>query len=197
MIKKKNLLQIFIGLLIVISLLSCDNNYMPRPRGYFRIDMPEKNYIEFDTTFPYSFYYPAYTKIIPDKYSKNQPYWINIEYPDFKGSIHISYKKIDNNLNDYLEDTRTLVMKHIPKASSIGEKNIINKTRHVYGKIYNIEGSAAASTCQFYLTDSTDNFLRAALYFNVKPNNDSLQPIIDFIKKDIDYFIETFKWKKN
>lgn len=192
---KKNLLHIFCALTIIFSLLSCENNYMPRPRGYYRIDMPKKEYIKFDSTFPYTFYYPVYTKIVADKYSKNQPYWINIEYPEFKGSIHISYKKINNNLNDYLEDTRTLVMKHIPKATSIGEKIIINKPENVYGKIYNIEGNATASTYQFYLTDSTDNFLRAALYFNVEPNNDSLQPVIDFIKDDIDYFIETFKWK--
>jgi len=49
---------------------------------------------------------------------------------------------------------------------------------------------------QFYLTDSTKNYLRAALYFNTQPRLDSIQPVLNFIKKDIDVMIGSFKWKK-
>jgi gliding motility-associated lipoprotein GldD len=65
----------------------------------------------------------------------------------------------------------------------------------VYGLVYQISGSDAASTYQFYLTDSTKNFVRGALYFDLVPNNDSLSPVIEFLKKDIEHMIMTFKWK--
>jgi len=61
---------------------------------------------------------------------------------------------------------------------------------------YNIKGADAASTYQFYLTDSTSNFLRGALYFDLVPNNDSLSPVIDFLKADIEQMITSFRWKK-
>jgi gliding motility-associated lipoprotein GldD len=86
-------------------------------------------------------------------------------------------------------------MKHITKANSIDEKIINNSNDRVFGLIYNISGSGAASTYQFYLTDSTSHFLRGALYFYFKPNNDSIAPVIDFIKQDINHLIKTFRWK--
>jgi gliding motility-associated lipoprotein GldD len=58
-----------------------------------------------------------------------------------------------------------------------------------------VEGSGAASPLQFFVTDSSKHFLRGALYFTVKPNNDSLQPVIKFIKEDINRFIDTFEWR--
>ena len=119
----------------------------------------------------------------------------NIEFPDFKGKIHISYKKIDNNLTAYLEDSRTMAMKHIPKASSIENKQYEDPVKNVYGLTYDISGTEAASPFQFYLTDSTNHFVRGALYFNTIPNNDSLAPVIDFIKQDIQHLIETFEWR--
>ena len=103
--------------------------------------------------------------------------------------MHISYKVIDHNLATYLEDVHTLVDKHIPKANAITQREYINKQNDVYGLVYDIKGSDAASACQFYLTDSTSNFVRGALYFNLVPNNDSLMPVISFLKEDIAHMI--------
>jgi gliding motility-associated lipoprotein GldD len=129
-------------------------------------------------------------------YTPQETYWINIDYPQFKGRLHLSYKEVNNNLVEYLEDSRSLVLKHIPKASAINEQVIANPGAKVFGIEYNIMGSGAASPYQFYITDSTDHFLRGALYFNVPPNNDSLSPIIDFIKEDINHLLSTFQWRE-
>ncbi len=197
--KSKNaytsLASILFALGIFLFINSCDNNYVPKPRGYFRIDIPEKNYISLDTNFPYKFEYPDYAEIHPDKHSPNEPFWINLEFSQFHGILHISYKKINNNLIEYLEDSRTMVVKLIPKASSIDDELILNKKSNVFGLKYNINGIGAASPFQFFVTDSVNHFLRGALYFNVIPNNDSLAPVIDFIKEDIEHLIETFEWK--
>ena len=183
-------------LLLLIVLLCCQNNYVPKPRGYYRIDFPAKEYRSLDTNFPYTFMYPTYAKIFPDPSKLAEPYWINILYTPFHAQLHISYKPIRNNLNNFLEDARTLVNKHIPKANAINQREFINENEKVFGLVYDIRGSEAASVCQFYLTDSVSNFVRGALYFNLAPNNDSLSPVIDFLKKDIEKMINTFRWKK-
>jgi gliding motility-associated lipoprotein GldD len=188
----RNILLVFV---IVVVLVGCDENYSPKPRGYFRIDLPEHEYIPFDTTFPYAFEYPVYANVTPDPFSPEEQYWININFPEYKGKIHLSYKEVDGNLVDYLEDSRQFVMKHIPKASGIEDSLILDRDRKMYGLVYNIDGMGAASPCQFFITDSTDHFVRAALYFDVVPNNDSLAPVIDFIKKDIEHLLATFRWK--
>ena len=180
---------------VVLLAVSCRENYVPKPRGYFRIDFPKKEYCKFDTNFPYKFEYPVYSKIVRDSSSLAEPYWINIVYPSFHAQLHISYKLITGNLKNYLEDSRTLVNKHIPKANSISQREFVDPVNRVYGLVFNIKGADAASTFQFYLTDSTSNFLRGALYFDLVPNNDSLSPVIDFLKADIEHFIDTFRWK--
>jgi gliding motility-associated lipoprotein GldD len=176
------------------AFFSCDHNYVPKPRGYFRIDLPEKDYRLFDTTYPYAFEYPVYTNIFPDTRSTSEPYWINIEYPQFKGTIYISYKTISDNLVEYLEDSRSFVIKHIPKAESIEDSLIYRPEDRVYGLMYDIKGTGAASPCQFFVTDSSTHFLRGALYFRTTPNNDSLAPVIGFIREDILHLLATFQW---
>ena len=183
-------------LVVLIFLGACTERYTPKPKGYFRIDLPEHEYARFDTSFPYSFEYPVYAQLSPDPFAPDEPYWLNIDYPQFKGRIHLSYKVVNDNLHEYLEDSRRFVMKHIPKANAINDSLIYNPQRNMYGLIYKIEGMGAASSCQFFLTDSTTHFIRAALYFEVSPNNDSLAPVIDFINKDIDHLINTFAWKE-
>jgi gliding motility-associated lipoprotein GldD len=196
--RSKHIYYLFISiylLFFILSMTGCNEDYSPKPRGYFRIDLPEKQYIRFDSTYPYSFEYPSYAKVVPDTRATSEPYWINIDFPRFQGRIYISYKPVKNNLNEYLEDARTFVVKHIPKAEAIDDTLIYRPEDKVFGLIYYIQGSHAASPCQFFVTDSSAHFLRGALYFNVEPNNDSLAPVLTFIEQDIQHLIKTFRWK--
>ncbi|MBI5219475.1 MAG: gliding motility lipoprotein GldD [Bacteroidia bacterium] len=178
----------------IFFLSGCSHEYTPKPMGYLRIDLPEKTYRVYDSEAPYKFEYPGYAKVIADKSFNTEPYWINLDFPKFKGRIHISYKDVNNNIAKFLDDTRTLVYKHTIKADAINEKLYTNSEKKVYGILYDIKGNTASSV-QFYLTDSTTHFLRGALYFNVEPNKDSLAPVVNFIHKDIEHLIETFEWK--
>lgn len=197
----QRLLRTLIFSLTVISgilLASCNNeDYYPKPRGYIRIDLPEHTYQPFDSTFPYNFDYSESARITFDEYTRQNPYWMNLDYPRYKGRIHISYKSIGgHNLYKLTEDAREMAFKHAPKAIGIGESFFSDAEDDVYGMTFRIEGRDAASPFQFYLTDSTDHFVRGALYFNVVPNNDSLQPVIDFIISDVEHMFDTFEWKK-
>jgi gliding motility-associated lipoprotein GldD len=189
----------FLFILPAFLFLSCNNNdYSPKPRSYFRIALPAKNYVLLDSIYPYTFEYPKYAIIKADEYSNKELYWINLEFPQYKGTLHISYKTIknDSSLFQYFEDSRNFANKHIAKANDIEPIPVSNAINSVYGLIYDISGVGVASTYQFCVTDSVKHFLRGALYFNIAPNNDSLMPVIDFIKKDIDHLIKTLKWKK-
>lgn len=185
-----------LALLLLMMVTACgDNNPQPKPRGYFRIDLPEKQYVTLDTMARYSFEYPVYATITPDYYSPDEHDWVNVVFPAFKGTIHLSYKHVRGNLSRYVEDAHKMIVKHIEKASGIRDSLIIDKERDVYGLLYFLDGEGVASPLQFYVTDSTQHFMRGSLYFNTYPNNDSLQPVIDFITEDVRHLITTLEWK--
>ncbi len=194
MSQNKNSLSIYLILGFFAILIGCQSTPLPKPRGYFRLEFPEKQYRVFDSIFPYRFNYPIYGQIVKDKYSGNEKYWINIEFPKHKAKIHISYREVHGNIDTLIEDIRTLAYKHTIKADAINEKLFSNPENKVYGTLYEIKGNAASSF-QFYVTDSVKHFLRGALYFSVHPNKDSLAPAIDFFGKDMIYLIETLEWK--
>jgi gliding motility-associated lipoprotein GldD len=184
-------------LLFIATLFpGCSGDYSPKPRGYFRIDFPDHAYQRFDSGFPYSFEYPLYGHIEPDTGLLAEPFWINLFYPRFNATLHISYKPVNGDMGRLLNDAHTMVNKHIPKASAITQREYIDSVFHVYGLEYVISGADAASVYQFYLTDSVSHFVRGALYFNQVPNNDSLSPVIAFLREDMQRLISSFRWKK-
>ena len=178
-------------------LLGCGGNSTPKPRGYFRIDFPTKEYQRLDSAhFPYHFYYPTYGKLVNDNSRIAEKYWVNLDFPSYKARIHISYKEAANRLDSLTEDSRTLAYKHALKAEAISERFYSNPEKRVYGMLYNMKGNTASSW-QFYATDSVKHFLRGALYFAVSPNKDSLAPAIDFFGQDLIKMLETLDWNDN
>jgi len=185
----------------VLTLVSCNSDYtVGKKRGYFRIDFPEKKYREFDQTgYPYSFEYPVYSSIVRDttffESTPENPWWINIDFPQFAARVHMSYKEIGRNKFDSLvNDAFKLSYKqHTYKASAI-EDSAMETPNHVHGMYFTLAGNTATAN-QFFLTDSTRHFLRGALYFAATPNEDSIGIVNDFLKKDLLHLINTLKWK--
>ncbi len=181
-------------LTIAFFFTACKKEYVPKPRGYYRISFPEKVYQPIDHDFPYQFNIPKYSKLIPDTQAGPELYWGNIEIQNNNAEIHISYKQVENNLNILTEESRSLAYKHSIKADAIDEQVYVNPEKNVYGTIYLIDGNAA-SPIQFFLTDSSKHFLRGALYIREIPNIDSIRPVIDFLRPDIVHLIESASWK--
>ena len=186
--------------ILLLFVLSCNEKYTPKPRGYFRIDFPKKEYHKIPKKFPYQFDIAGYSKIARDTRNPDKPYWINVEIPANKAEIHLSYYNLNSSskpekilLAEFMEESRTLAYKHSIKASSIRERIYMNPEKNVYGTIYDIAGNAA-SPMQFFLTDSTNHFLRGALYIRATPNIDSLKPVIEFLETDVVRLIETANW---
>lgn len=174
----------------------CSEEHMPKPRGFMRIDLPEKSYEAVETDCPFNFEMPIYAVFEPDLRADAQPCWFDLHIPQFKARVHFSYKPVNGNIAEYLEDARAMTNKHIAKASGIDEQVILNPEQRVYGMYWRVGGTGAASAVQFYVTDSTTHFLRGALYFNAVPNNDSLAPVIGFLDEDLRHMVETFSWEQ-
>jgi gliding motility-associated lipoprotein GldD len=120
---------------------------------------------------------------------------MNITFPEYNAAVYLSYKEINakHNLSKLIEDAHTLTYRHSIKADYIDEGTIKSRN-NVYGLYYDVGGNAA-SNIQFFVTDSVKNFIRGSLYFNNEPNADSLAPVINFVRKDIEHMISTLKWK--
>lgn len=184
--------------LIGVALLafSCDREYLPKPLGYNRLDLPEPEYQSLPDTLPYRFEYSRHAKLLPDTSFIRSKYWIEIYYPAIKSNIHITYQSLNGSsklLREFMDDSYTLTAKHQIKASAINE--IITVTPS--GKtavIAELEGEVP-SQFQFTITDSSRNFLRGALYFNTKVHNDSLAPAIEYMKRDMMQIINTLEWR--
>ncbi len=183
-------------LFVTIYLCGCHGNtdLTPKRQGYFRIALPERKYAQYNTDAPFTFEYPDYAKALRDSNTQMNSYWINLVFPRFRCNVYMSYLTVDTNVDAYIDECRKFVVKHEVKASAISEREVENSKDKIYGVIYDIEGNAA-SNMQFYLTDSTRNFVRGALYFYAVPNKDSLEPVVKFIKEDINHLVETFRWK--
>lgn len=181
-------------LFILLLLTACSEKYTPKPYGYFRIDFPEKQWRSLPDSLPYHFEMATMARIEPDQERDTEPGWINLYYPLYNARIHLSYKIIaaDTSLPLYINDCHYLAYTHTIKAESINEKYL--KKENIFGVIYYIEGNTASST-QFFVTDSTRNFLRGALYFNQHPDKDSLAPVIHYLREDIVKLMETIKFK--
>ncbi|MEX0988092.1 MAG: gliding motility lipoprotein GldD [Bacteroidales bacterium] len=179
---------------IMLVALSCDRSYTPKPEGYIRVHFPEKEYQLFDESEMFSFEYPHYATVERNRSANAEPEWYDLNFPAYNGTLHLSYKQLNNNLDAYIEDTRTLVYKHTSRSEGIQEIPFVDRTNKRYGIRYELGGNVA-STVQFFLTDSINHFLRGSLYFNSTPNRDSLNPIIRYVKQDIEHLMETVEWK--
>jgi gliding motility-associated lipoprotein GldD len=188
-------------ILAIVSFLSCREVPVPKPKGYFRIDLPKKKYIMFNEkdqakNLPLKFEYPVYGNISEKGGDKSEPGWFNIEFPAYKARIYLTYKDVGGDLGSLIEQTYTMNVKnHITKADAINEQLIDDSENRIYGILYDLKGNTA-SAVQFYVTDSINHYLRGSLYFESEPNADSLAPVIDFFRDDVIHLIETLKWKE-
>lgn len=186
---------------IIISFLglsACKTDFMPKPKGFNRIELPANEFHSLPDTFPYQFEYSIHAKILRDSSWIAEPYWIDLYYPDFKASIQISYKEVKQSedlLMEYLATSYKLTSKHQVKAYSI-DKAIFETTLGKTAEIAQLSGEVP-SQYQFVTTDSINHFLRGALYFNTATQNDSLAPVIEFVRKDILHLLNTLQWQED
>jgi gliding motility-associated lipoprotein GldD len=186
----------FLAIALLAGLGSCTKNYQPKPKGYNRLLLPPAEYRPSPDSLPYYFEYSMHARLLKDTSWIRERHWVEIYYPELKANIHITFKRLEHSdklLKEFSADAYNLTAKHQIKAYAIDE----TVTKTPSGKtavIAEIDGEVP-SQFQFTMTDSTKNFLRGALYFNTRVQNDSLKPAIEYMKKDVMHLINTLQWK--
>ena len=186
-----------IVIVLVVALGSCGKvDYFPKPKGYNFIDLPSPKYQVLADSFPYSFEYSDEAIIKRDSSWIAERYWIHLFYPELDADVQITYKPIrdlDSLLQGYYIDAYRLTAKHNIKAYSI-EEMVMELPNGDFASVTTLEGEVP-SQYQFHVSDSSKHFLRGALYFKTATKNDSLQPVINYLKKDIHHLLNTLKWE--
>lgn len=186
-------------LLAFFILNACQSDNLPKPKAYLRLDYPEAQYVKTKLQLPFSFEVNKIASKIDKKHLKSttQSYGVTIEYPSLKGTLFLTYKALDNNQNhliSLLRDAQNFTQKHMIKADEIPVTVFENRSRQVFGSFIDVKGDVA-SNAQFFLTDSLRHFLVGSLYFNAKPNYDSILPAVHYLQKDIRHLMETLQWE--
>lgn len=183
--------------LFAILLVACAHREAPetpKPVGYFRIELPQHKYNSLDTTLPFAFDYSSHA-VCTFEHKEDNTIWLFLKYKDFNADIDVTYMPLNDDLREKIMTEDKLISNHYQVADDV-EYSIINDSDNkIYGQIYDIKGKNVACPLTFWMTDSSKHYFRGALYFNHTPNNDSLQPVIEYIRDDIMELIETFKWK--
>lgn len=177
----------FMALIGLVS--ACESDFLPKPKAQLRLEYPESKYILLDENCPYSFEVASLTEV-----KANSKCWLNVEYPELKASINMTYRPVEGNLKELFVEAEKLTFNHTIKADAIASRPYEDAKRSVYGAIFEVSGNAA-SPLQFHATDSLNHFVTGAVYFEVQPNYDSIRPAIHHLEKDVIRIIETLKWK--
>jgi gliding motility-associated lipoprotein GldD len=183
-------MRIVLFLITVLCVISCKDDVIVKPSAMMRLDYPAPEYTRADPDCPYGF-----EKNVQARLQLKKNCWMNLEYPDMKATIYLTYQQIrNNNLDSMLRDAQKLTYDHTIKAQSILEQPRVDSVNRVYGMFYMINGDAATQS-QFYVTDSLKHFITGSLYFESKPKFDSLYPAVVYLREDIRRIMETIYWK--
>ncbi|NAY91964.1 gliding motility lipoprotein GldD [Muricauda sp. JGD-17] len=178
-----------IALILIVLLSGCRDEVQPKPKAMLRLEYPKAGYQTSDLGCAYVFDQNKLSTL-----KENKDCSLVLDYPMMKGSIFLTYKKVDGNIRELLVDAQKLTYEHVVKADNIAPKEYINRDEKVYGMFYEVSGNAASQS-QFYVTDSTDHFLTGSLYFYAKPNYDSIFPAAVYLQNDIKRIMESLRWK--
>lgn len=181
--------KLLLLLLVNAVLTSCGDTVIPKPKGMLRLDYPPQTYRDFSGDCPFQF--EIGEAVNPE--DKGDCNFI-LTYPEMKGSVYISYKAVNEDLDVLIRDAERLAYEHVVKADAIPEQQFVNSEAGVYGMYYEVNGNAA-SQAQFYLTDSTKHFIAGSLYFEARPNYDSILPAAAYIRSDMRHLMESLRWK--
>ncbi|MGI9525814.1 MAG: gliding motility lipoprotein GldD [Weeksellaceae bacterium] len=185
-------MRISVFILMLVIILGCTEDYMPKPYGELRLTYPEADYSWFETDCPFTFQYST----LAVKKPKDSLCRYNIYYPNMKATIYLTYEPIpEQGIESLIRDSEKSVYEpHASRATYIDPNLIIRKRDHVYGTLYELGGESAMNY-QFHVTDSVQNFLRGSVYFKTHPKPDSLAPAVAYIQKDVMKLMETIRWK--
>lgn len=193
------ILRLIVSSILLIGVFSAcsDENPVPKPSTYLRMNLPEHSYCLFKSDCPYSMklsnlYLPAATEQPQSNYCVQE-----IDLGPLNGKLFLYFLKLPSkdSLAEIINFANDKVDEHKIKADKINFEQIIQAKKRVFGTFFELKGNVATNF-QFYLTDSTTNFVRGEVLLNCRPNYDSLRPTLEYLKTDLLELVRHFEWKK-
>lgn len=182
-------------LLIAVLGLGCGDDATPRPKGWPRLDLPPQAYAAWrQEGAPFSAELPVYARMAERK-AEGGTRWYDLRFAGQRATVHLTHTAVQGNLPELVEDAHEFKRKHQAKASRIGSERVLRPQERVFGTLFDVDGDAA-SPFVFYLTDSVAHFLYGALYFDARPNADSLAPVTGRLRADMRHFASTLQWTR-
>jgi len=176
----------------MLLVASCSEDPTPKPRGWFRIDLPEQTYGAWGNDSTFSTEVPTYARMV-ERPSHGEARWFDLRFKEQRATVHMTWSPVNGHMAELIDDAHAFKSKHEAMAAKISSERVLRDSARVFGTLFDVEGNVA-SPMVFYLTDSTDNFLYGALYFDTRPNADSLAPVTDRIRQDIRHMAATLRW---
>lgn len=180
-------------LLLLLFTTSCSNDPIPKPHGYLRLDLPAESYERWTDSTTFSAEFPTYSRVARRK-PHDAARWFDVRFPGQRATVHLTWSPVGDQLEQLINDAHMFKSTHQTKAVKIGSERMLRDSVRVFGTVFNVEGDVA-SPLVFYFTDSTENFLYGALYFDARPNADSLAPVTDRIRSDMRHMASTLRWE--
>lgn len=192
--------RIVFSLLISFFILGAckEDSPIPKPPTYLKANLPAHNYHKEVVEDLFSF-------DVSDLYTLKSSNNCNYNYceqeidlgREINGVINLFYKRVahKDSLPPLINFSNKEVDFHKVKADQIDFDQILDSKNRVFGTLFELKGNVATNY-QFYLTDSTENFLRGEVLLNCVPNYDSLRNVLAYIKEDLEVMMNTFEWKK-
>lgn len=186
-----------LGLLVILLATSAcnDANPVPKPSTFLRTEFPEHTYRPYLSPQNFSFsladlYMPKTFEQAKSNYSVQE-----IDLGPINGTLFLYYLRLSSkdSLSEIINFANDKVDEHKIMADKIDFEQIIEPQKSVFGTFFELKGNVATNF-QFYLTDSSQHFLRGEILLNCRPNYDSLRPTLQYLKTDLQTLIKSFKW---
>ena len=185
-----------LGLIFVLAACS-DENPVPKPSTYLRMNLPEHSYRVFKSDCPYSMklsniYFASAGEQPQSNYCVQE-----IDLGPLNGKLFLYYLRLPSkdSLAEIINFANDKVDEHKIMAEKIDFKQVISPKKHVYGTFFELKGNVATNF-QFYLTDSVQHFIRGEVLLNCRPNYDSLRPTLQYLKTDLQQLLKNFQWRQ-
>ena len=183
------------GLALGALFITCGNPPIPKPEGYYRISLPEESFRSVKITCGLGLDKPENATVeIVDSEKSGDACWFNLNFKDLNARLHCTQVEVHDNLIDLMEDAQEMVFSHDMKANGISRIRVSEPEKNLNGVLYHI-GGPVATPVQFFVTDSSNYFLRGSLYFNHKPNPDSTAPVVRRMLSDVEHIMRSISWE--
>lgn len=164
--------------------------WVPKPDGHVRIALPDTQTVAYQSPCQSTFRIPTYMNVERSTKSGEEACWFNLVAPRFNAKMHVTEVQVNNNLTQLLEDAQSMVFGHEVAASGLRQQRLDYPDKT--GVLFVLEGPVA-TPLQFFVTDSV-TFTRGSLYFNHRPNPDSVAPVLARLESDLQLLMETIEW---